>query len=564
MTNEEAIERVIKALGQKFDETMRPTITEKMAAYREQFNIPEEDAIKALVKSFGGDVKSIAGTPKPIAQLKDGDYGITFVGQILSRTDADYESKGEKRTRTFGYITDGNTQEDGNPVSIAYTSFARLDAEKRDYIKVVGAWVKNDRNGRPALQWGEKAAVTVDDGSGEVVDEMLASATSSPVEPKICTVGEILVGDVGVDTMGVVVSAKTKEITKGKRTKYVTTGILLDSTGSIQFDAWGQKPPAKDEYIHITDAHVKEYNGTPRLSFETSDFEKLDAPEELLNRPPMKLSDALKPSAYAHTIARVLTLDKKVASEGKPFWVGVLGDLTGMVPFTAWNDYGLEVDGVYDIDNAYILDRKGIVLVMGDNATVKKAAKKIAKDVPSGDDLRAVMGDNVKVRTIAELLGSKGGFNVAVFGRVMAVRDGSGYIVRCPDCKRVLKGGKCAEHGIPKTVLPDFRTKLILDDGDNCMDVVLPTELTGELLGRTIEDAKGEIAMRGSMDIYHPVLEDKLLFKEVRVVGNADLSAYGLQMRATGISPGGVVGTEDEKAVLLEKVKNFWYHKEGQ
>ena len=139
-----------------------------------------------------------------------------------------------------------------------------------------------------------------------------------------------------------------------------------------------------------------------------------------------------------------------------------------------------------------------------------------------------------EVYTIDELATRKelGGVRAAVHGVTLEVRGDSGIVHRCQTCKRItrrsaempLHQGVCKVHGKTDTIT-DLRTKFVLDDGTGAMTVVLPRELTEKLLGMTLNQA----VMRDE-DWIRKDLDQKLMFKPIRVEGIASVDEFGLIM----------------------------------
>ncbi|WP_142860297.1 replication factor A [Salinigranum halophilum] len=76
-------------------------------------------------------------------------------------------------------------------------------------------------------------------------------------------------------------------------------------------------------------------------------------------------------------------------------------------------------------------------------------------------------------------------------GALVDIQSGSGLIKRCPeeDCTRVLQNGRCSEHGNVDGEF-DLRIKGVLDDGADVHEVIFGREMTEELTGVTLEEAK--------------------------------------------------------------------------
>jgi replication factor A1 len=58
-------------------------------------------------------------------------------------------------------------------------------------------------------------------------------------------------------------------------------------------------------------------------------------------------------------------------------------------------------------------------------------------------------------------------------GALVDIKDGSGLIKRCPDedCTRVIRNGRCSEHGDVSGEF-DLRIKGVLDDGEQAQDAL--------------------------------------------------------------------------------------------
>lgn len=155
--------------------------------------------------------------------------------------------------------------------------------------------------------------------------------------------------------------------------------------------------------------------------------------------------------------------------------VGLLGDHSDVIKFVIWeNDSGtpvelLEEGETYEISNVVSDEYKGrYSVVFRQSSTVEH-----------------VEGESA----------STGNNDVTIEGVLVDVRPGSGLIKRCPeeDCTRVLKNGRCPEHGEVEGEF-DLRIKAVIDDGVTAQNVVFNQEATEEVAGIELEEAK-EMAM---------------------------------------------------------------------
>jgi replication factor A1 len=123
---------------------------------------------------------------------------------------------------------------------------------------------------------------------------------------------------------------------------------------------------------------------------------------------------------------------------------------------------------------------KGIPqLTFDQNATVKK----LDKSKISTDKLQ------VKRMPLHELVEKRGALDVEIEGTVIEIRPGSGLVLRCPECNRVLMNEQCSIHGKVKGI-PDLRVKMVVDDGTGAVGSVLNRELSEKILGTTLDECK--------------------------------------------------------------------------
>jgi replication factor A1 len=139
-----------------------------------------------------------------------------------------------------------------------------------------------------------------------------------------------------------------------------------------------------------------------------------------------------------------------------------------------------------------------------------------------------------KINRIDKLLDTGGGLDVTLEGTILEVKDGSGLILRCPECKRVLRGSECMVHGTQQGIT-DLRVKAVLDDGTDAILAVLNSDITSKLLGKTLEECKQELKTAGPdfLNKLNEELNDILLLQPIRVKGTVTTDEYGAMMICT-------------------------------
>lgn len=188
--------------------------------------------------------------------------------------------------------------------------------------------------------------------------------------------------------------------------------------------------------------------------------------------------DALRENNEHRDIGDIDTPDEWVDITGKvvELWdatsdaigqTGLIGDETGRTKFTAWAKSDLdtlEESEVYQLRNVITDEYQGQFSVNLNSSTEIE---------PSDEDIE--VGDNT----------------TEIEGALVDIQSGSGLIKRCPneDCTRVLQNGRCSEHGEVEGEF-DLRIKGVLDDGYEVHEVIFNQEMTEEIAGITLAEAK--------------------------------------------------------------------------
>ena len=179
----------------------------------------------------------------------------------------------------------------------------------------------------------------------------------------------------------------------------------------------------------------------------------------------VSIADIDQPEQWVSLTAQVVDLwDPRSDAVGQ---VGLLGDESGTIKFTAWakSDLeSLEEGSVYRLENVVTDEYQGRYSVKLNKTT---EITELDEEIEVGDD------------------------DATMEGALVDIQSGSGLIKRCPveGCTRVLQNGRCSEHGEVEGEF-DLRIKGVLDDGKSVQDVIFDREMTEDLTGIDIETAK--------------------------------------------------------------------------
>jgi replication factor A1 len=141
-----------------------------------------------------------------------------------------------------------------------------------------------------------------------------------------------------------------------------------------------------------------------------------------------------------------------------------------------------------------------------------------------------------QVMRIDKLLEVGGAMDITIEGTILDIKEGSGLILRCNECKRVLRNGECMVHG-SQSGTPDLRIKAVVDDGSGAIMVVLNSEITTRILNKTVEECTAEVTEKGPgqlEEIFNEISEN-LMLQPIRVNGNVTTDDFGAMMIASTI-----------------------------
>lgn len=195
-----------------------------------------------------------------------------------------------------------------------------------------------------------------------------------------------------------------------------------------------------------------------------------------------------------------VTLNVKVAQLWQPnhesiIQTGLIGDETGIIKFTTFKGAStqplLEEGKTYQIKNAVTGIWQGRYQVNLNRIT---EITEIDRDITIGS-------------TTTEFTGV-----------IVDVQSGSGLIRRCPECNKALTRGTCAEHGRVEGIY-DLRIKAVIDDGEHTQDVIINRELTEQLTGITLEDAKNMATEALDHGVVRDAIKSKIIGRYYIITG---------------------------------------------
>jgi len=347
--------------------------------------------------------------------------------------------------------------------------------------------------------------------------------------PSSKEIADITPEDGNVTVTGVVLTAGKRSIRYQGDDHVIVEGRLADETGAIDYTAWEDFGLSAGDTITAGNAGVREWDGEPELnlgestslSFKEESFEISDEISYEIGGD-ADLADLQTGDRAVNVEVAVVDCERRTIDgrDGETeILSGVLGDESGRLPFTNWDPAPeIEDDGPVRIENAYVQEFRGVPEV---NVSEFSSVTALDREIDVGVETTTM--------DVGEAVGTGGIYDVEVSGNVIAVRDGSGLIQRCPECYRVIQKGQCRTHGDVDGI-DDLRVKAILDDGTGAVTVVLDDELTEQVYDGTLEDALEAAREAMDQEVVADTIRDRIVGREYRVRGHLSVDEYGANL----------------------------------
>lgn len=135
---------------------------------------------------------------------------------------------------------------------------------------------------------------------------------------------------------------------------------------------------------------------------------------------------------------------------------------------------------------------------------------------------------------LAELATGASRVGIETSGMVVSVREDSGFIMRCTECRRVLRDGACYDHGANDGE-QDIRLRLVVDDAGATTAVLTNKEASLASLEMTEDGMQASVEEHGDLGFVQLVRE-RLLGRNVAITGRTIVDEQGAMILADGLS----------------------------
>jgi replication factor A1 len=349
--------------------------------------------------------------------------------------------------------------------------------------------------------------------------------------PSSKAIVDVAPGDSNVTVTARVLTVGQRSIQYQGDEQVIFEGELADDSGTISYTAWEDFGLEPGDTIAAGNANVREWDGQPELnlgestSIELAD-EPLDVPYDIGGD--ATLAELAPGDRGINVEVQILEVEEKTI-DGRngetDILSGVFGDESGRLPFTDWDPHPeIESGASVRLEDVFVREFRGAPSI---NVSEFSTVRSLDRAVEATESAQQ-MG-------IGPAVESGGLFDVELTGNVIEVRDGSGLIQRCPECGRVVQNGQCRSHGAVEAV-DDLRTKAILDDGTGTVTVVLDDELTAEVYGGSLEDAREHARDEMDKEVVAERIAERIVGFEYSVRGSLSVDEYGANLDATAFT----------------------------
>ncbi len=509
--------------------------------YEDEFLIPPEQSMRSIIRKFSPDGsegsltsseqwKSIEKKAERFSELGSEDKNITIEAHIVSFTPKRQMVRGEERQIAFGWIEDNPWKDSNQRERWNYTDWGNKHESLApgSIVRLEGVSV-NEWKGDKSISINQSSRVTVLREGGPAV----SIAADEPI-----TLSEAQKREGFVNIIARLHECREDKIiarSTGKEIPIVR-GRLVDSSGTMTFVSWIPFSQEPGTLLKIEGASIRRFRNNPEINFNDgtkielyrdSKFPALENMEDSLMSEISSLRDGMNDVRIVLQVES-WTSREFTNSDGEKKTVrsGDVLDQSGKSRLTCWSEFDPEIGSFIEVKNARVQSWMGSPdLVVDNNDQIS-----ILEEAPW--EVIDAKTHWVEVELL-ELVSGGSRRGISTKGSVVSVRNDSGIIERCPECKRVLRDGACSEHG-PQRGITDLRIRLVVDNGLANASLILAREPSEELLKMEMEEVAKRIAAKGHGDFVSSIRE-KILGMEVSILGRAMIDDQGAMIVCEGL-----------------------------
>jgi len=456
--------------------------------------------------------------------------------------------RGEQKQIAFGLLEDNPWEEKGDKTRWEYKDWGpSANLAPGSIVRIEGASV-NEYQGRMSLNINQSTRIAVvREGTRPVV---------APGEPQDIN---SLPGDGYVCVVGRVLASRPDQIHKkdGSGSLDIVRGRIADESGTIGFLSWEPFEHAVGSLLKIDGAQVRTFRDTPELNFGRTtkveifhDKNFADA-ESLSQQTVLTISELRDGARDVDAVVQITEWAKRSFTrdgEERFLWSGQIADPTGRCRMSAWSELPIsegQLPMTVRLKGVRVRAWQGIPDITVDNVDQVELL-----DATPWDESLDLTNHTAEV-DLHDLATGASRVGVSTSAIIVSVREDSGFIQRCTECRRVLRDGACAEHG-PNDGNSDVRLRLVMDDGRSSVSLLTNKAATLALLGMDEAQMKAAVDEDGQM-AFVQTLRGTLLGRTVKATGRTIVDEQGAMMLADGAAV-----VEEDAGMLATELRAHW------
>ena len=540
-------------------------VAEAFARYEKDFLIPPEDAMRSVLRRFQSDTgvatpsNSQSNTTQrqsipikkveQLSELSGEDKNVEIEVEIVTHNPRTTMVRGEEKIVPYGLLEDQPWSEGGSRTRWEFKDWGNHpNIAPGAVVRLEGVSV-NEYQGRMSININQSSRIVVlREGErtitepGEPVD---INTIKSPGNATI--VGRLLA------------SRKDKIHRKdGSGSIDVVRGRIADDTGAIGFLSWESFDHEIGSLLKIENASINVFRDTPEINinsttrieiFHDANFASAD---DLVALSVSKIEDLRDGSRDVEIIVEIQKMIRRdfkgKDGEDKSVWSGDIADPTGRCRCSIWSEPPFnfeEMPVVVRLRGVRVRAWQGIPDITIDDVSQIE----VLAAAPWGDGLD--LTDNVVEVALTDLASGTSRVGVSTTGHVISIREDSGIISRCKECRRVLRDGVCATHG-PQEGNTDVRLRMVLDDGESTISLILNKDATESLINMKQDQIAADIQENGTMSFVQS-LRELMLGRQLKASGRTIVDEQGAMLLSDSAEL-----IEIDSALVAAELRNKW------
>ena len=540
-------------------------VAEAFARYEKDFLIPPEDAMRSVLRRFQSDTGTPAQTNqqsggsqrqslpiKKVEKLSDlsgDDRNVEIEVEVVTHNPRTTMVRGEEKIVPYGLIEDQPWSEGGERTRWEYKDWGN------NPNLAPGAVVRLE--GVSVNEYQGKMSININQASRVVVLREGVRTVTTPGEPvEISSIKS----EGNVTVVGRLLASRNDVIHRrdGSGSIDVVRGRIADDTGAIGFLSWESFDHEVGSLLKIENAQVNVFRDTPEINIGSSSRIEIyhdsnfASAEDLVARSVSKIEDLRDGSRDVEIIVEIQKMIRRdfqgKDGESKSVWSGDVADPTGKCRTSMWEEPPFDFEStpvIVRIKDARVRAWQGVPDITVDNSSQVE----VLAAAPWGEDVD--LANNFVSVELDELSSGASRVGISTQGTIVSIREDSGIIYRCPECRRVLRDGECAIHGAQDGNM-DVRLRMVLDNGKSTISLIVNKSATESLLGMSQADISSNVSENGSMQFIQD-LRERLLGRELLANGRTIVDEQGAMLLSDDVEL-----IETDSVLAASELRSKW------